>query len=72
MDTAQAYEWRLQNFVLEEHILKLCPENQTPVKVSFYRLTIPKFFITLILGQINFQYDDAFSTGIELERAGVR
>ncbi|XP_059651888.1 U3 small nucleolar RNA-associated protein 21 homolog [Cornus florida] len=32
MDTAQAYVWRLQNFVLGEHILKPCPENQTPVK----------------------------------------
>lgn len=35
MDTAQAYVWRLQNFVLGEHILKPCPENQSPVKVSF-------------------------------------
>ncbi|KAF2297053.1 hypothetical protein GH714_016148 [Hevea brasiliensis] len=32
MDTAQAYVWRLQNFVLGEHILKPCPENPTPVK----------------------------------------
>lgn len=32
MDTAQAYVWRLQNFVLGEHILKPCPENQSPVK----------------------------------------
>lgn len=33
MDTAQAYVWRLQNFVIGEHILKPCPENPTPVKV---------------------------------------
>ncbi|CAK9147531.1 unnamed protein product [Ilex paraguariensis] len=32
MDTAQAYVWRLQNFVLGEHILTPSPENQTPVK----------------------------------------
>ncbi|KAL7170041.1 hypothetical protein ACSBR2_034983 [Camellia fascicularis] len=32
MDTAQAYVWRLQNFVFGEHILKPCPENPTPVK----------------------------------------
>ncbi|KAA8515646.1 hypothetical protein F0562_018743 [Nyssa sinensis] len=31
-DTAQAYVWRLQNFVLGEHILKPCPENKMPVK----------------------------------------
>jgi hypothetical protein len=33
MDTAQAYVWRLQNFVLGEHILRPRPENPTPVKV---------------------------------------
>jgi len=33
MDTAKAYVWRLQNFVLGEHILNPCPENPTPVKV---------------------------------------
>ncbi|XP_019447943.1 PREDICTED: WD repeat-containing protein 36 [Lupinus angustifolius] len=32
MDTAQAYVWRLQNFVLGEHILNPRPENPTPVK----------------------------------------
>ncbi|PQQ11007.1 U3 small nucleolar RNA-associated protein 21 homolog [Prunus yedoensis var. nudiflora] len=32
MDTAQAYVWRLQNFVLGEHILKPRPENPSPVK----------------------------------------
>lgn len=32
MDTTQAYVWRLQNFVLGEHILSPCPENPTPVK----------------------------------------
>ncbi|BAU03010.1 uncharacterized protein HKW66_Vig0124930 [Vigna angularis] len=32
MDTAKAYVWRLQNFVLGEHILNPCPENPTPVK----------------------------------------
>ncbi|RAL53865.1 hypothetical protein DM860_004336 [Cuscuta australis] len=32
MDTAKAYVWRLQNFVLGEHILSPCPENPTPVK----------------------------------------
>lgn len=33
MDTPQAYVWRLQNFVLGEHILKPSAENPTPVKV---------------------------------------
>ncbi|XP_021279189.1 U3 small nucleolar RNA-associated protein 21 homolog [Herrania umbratica] len=32
MDTEQAYVWRLQNFVLGEHILRPCHENPTPVK----------------------------------------
>lgn len=32
MDTAQAYVWRLQNFVIGEHILSPCPQNPTPVK----------------------------------------
>ncbi|KAK9293293.1 hypothetical protein L1049_021285 [Liquidambar formosana] len=32
MDTSQAYVWRLQNFVLGEHILRPCPDNPTPVK----------------------------------------
>ncbi|VFQ89188.1 unnamed protein product [Cuscuta campestris] len=32
MDTIKAYVWRLQNFVLGEHILSPCPENPTPVK----------------------------------------
>ncbi|XP_074309267.1 uncharacterized protein LOC141643843 [Silene latifolia] len=32
MDTAEAYVWRLQNFVLGEHILKPGVEIQTPVK----------------------------------------
>ncbi|XP_058068538.1 U3 small nucleolar RNA-associated protein 21 homolog isoform X2 [Magnolia sinica] len=32
MDTPRAYVWRLQNFVLGEHILTPSPENPTPVK----------------------------------------
>ncbi|KAE8673606.1 hypothetical protein F3Y22_tig00111779pilonHSYRG00198 [Hibiscus syriacus] len=32
MDTEQAYVWRLQNFVIGEHILRPCPESPTPVK----------------------------------------
>ncbi|KAL7126155.1 hypothetical protein ABFS83_14G166500 [Erythranthe nasuta] len=32
MDTPQAYVWRLQNFVIGEHILSPCPEYPTPVK----------------------------------------
>ncbi|KAM6570579.1 hypothetical protein CsatB_018564 [Cannabis sativa] len=32
MDTPQAYVWRLQNFVLGEHILKPSAESPTPVK----------------------------------------
>ncbi|TYG94050.1 hypothetical protein ES288_A11G158200v1 [Gossypium darwinii] len=32
MDTEKAYVWRLQNFVIGEHILRPCPENPTPVK----------------------------------------
>lgn len=32
MDTPQAYVWRLQNFVLGEHILTPSTDNQTPVK----------------------------------------
>lgn len=33
MDTPRAYVWRLQNFVIGEHVLKPCPDNPTPVKV---------------------------------------
>jgi len=40
MDTAKAYVWRLQNFVLGEHILNPCPENPTPVKVRNSTLSI--------------------------------
>nr|XP_010911920.2 LOW QUALITY PROTEIN: WD repeat-containing protein 36 [Elaeis guineensis] len=32
MDTPRAYVWRLQNFVLGEHILTPSTDNQTPVK----------------------------------------
>ncbi|KAG1327940.1 hypothetical protein COCNU_01G018740 [Cocos nucifera] len=32
MDTPRAYVWRLQNFVLGEHILTPSADNQTPVK----------------------------------------
>ncbi|KAJ4968592.1 hypothetical protein NE237_015293 [Protea cynaroides] len=32
MDTPRAYLWRLQNFVLGEHILTPSSDNQTPVK----------------------------------------
>ncbi|XP_043694256.1 WD repeat-containing protein 36 [Telopea speciosissima] len=32
MDTPRAYVWRLQNFVLGEHILTPCSDNQTPIK----------------------------------------
>ncbi|KAI3414794.1 WD_REPEATS_REGION domain-containing protein [Psidium guajava] len=32
MDTPQAYVWRLQNFVIGEHILRPCPDNPSPVK----------------------------------------
>ncbi|KAE8697073.1 hypothetical protein F3Y22_tig00110634pilonHSYRG00095 [Hibiscus syriacus] len=32
MDTEQAYVWRLQNFVIGEHILRPYPEDPTPVK----------------------------------------
>lgn len=34
MDTPSAYVWRLQNFVLGEHILMPSAEEQTPVKVG--------------------------------------
>lgn len=40
VDTPQAYVWRLQNFVLGEHILKPCPENPTPVKVCVKIMSI--------------------------------
>lgn len=43
MDTEQAYVWRLQNFVLGEHILKPCPENPTPVKVGILN------YVTILL-----------------------
>ena len=33
MDTVHAYVWRLQNFVLGEHILTPSADVQTPVKV---------------------------------------
>lgn len=32
MDTSEAYVWRLQNFVLGEHILSPSEENKSPVK----------------------------------------
>ncbi|KAL6557568.1 hypothetical protein OROMI_017918 [Orobanche minor] len=32
MDTAQAYVWRLQNFVIGEHVLFPCLEDPTPIK----------------------------------------
>ncbi|GMH23837.1 hypothetical protein Nepgr_025680 [Nepenthes gracilis] len=32
MDTAQAFVWRLQNFVLGEHVLNPSDENQTSIK----------------------------------------
>ncbi|KAJ4838625.1 hypothetical protein Tsubulata_044113 [Turnera subulata] len=32
VDTAEAYVWRLQNFVIGEHILRPCPQKPTPVK----------------------------------------
>lgn len=35
MDTTKAYVWRLQNYVLGEHILTPSADNQTPVKVCF-------------------------------------
>lgn len=35
MDTPRAYVWRLQNFVLGEHILTPSTDNQTPVKVCY-------------------------------------
>lgn len=34
MDTSDAYVWRLQNFVLGEHILSPSEDNKTPVKVK--------------------------------------
>lgn len=34
MDTSEAYVWRLQNFVLGEHILSPSEDNKTPVKVK--------------------------------------
>ncbi|QCD87415.1 U3 small nucleolar RNA-associated protein 21 [Vigna unguiculata] len=41
MDTAKAYVWRLQNFVLGEHILNPCPENRTPVKAPDIGSDVP-------------------------------
>ncbi|XP_051123637.1 U3 small nucleolar RNA-associated protein 21 homolog isoform X2 [Andrographis paniculata] len=32
VDTPQAYVWRLQNFVIGEHVLTPCPQDPTPVK----------------------------------------
>ncbi|XP_042014829.1 U3 small nucleolar RNA-associated protein 21 homolog [Salvia splendens] len=32
MDTAQAFVWRLQNFVISKNILEPCTQNPTPVK----------------------------------------
>lgn len=51
MDTAQAYVWRLQNFVLGEHILKPRPENPTPVKVRTL-FTISIVLFQYLLGNI--------------------
>ncbi|XP_024544156.1 WD repeat-containing protein 36 [Selaginella moellendorffii] len=33
LDDCSAYTWRLQNFVIGEHVLKPCPEKPSPVKV---------------------------------------
>jgi U3 small nucleolar RNA-associated protein 21 len=33
MDTPQAYVWRLQNFVIGEHILTPSSSTATPIKV---------------------------------------
>ncbi|KAJ7294300.1 hypothetical protein O6H91_Y267700 [Diphasiastrum complanatum] len=32
MDDKAAYTWRLQNFVIGEHVLKPCPQDPSPVK----------------------------------------
>ena len=40
MDTAEAYVWSLQNFVLREHILKPCPDNPTLAFLIFARSVI--------------------------------
>jgi U3 small nucleolar RNA-associated protein 21 len=34
MDTPQAYVWRLQNFVIGEHILTPSSGTETPIKVK--------------------------------------
>ena len=47
MDTAEAYVWRLQNFVLGEHILKPCPENPTPIKVQD-RTWLPLLILSIL------------------------
>ncbi len=48
MDTEQAYVWRLQNFVLGEHILKPCPENPTPVKVRILNYFILSYSYVVV------------------------
>jgi hypothetical protein len=55
MDTAQAYVWRLQNFVLGEHILNPCPENPTSVKVRFSIFFAFSFMIFLFGRILNYK-----------------
>lgn len=56
MDTEQAYVWRLQNFVLGEHILKPCPENPAPVKVGIMiYFTILLVIYVILMVYIYFQ-----------------
>lgn len=80
MDTAQAFVWRLQNFVLGEHILRPCPDNPRPVKVRFaisYTvylslchclhswLKIGHWLIYLFICLINFRFSSEFSVLIK-------
>ncbi|KAK3221191.1 hypothetical protein Dsin_008216 [Dipteronia sinensis] len=73
MDTAQAYVWRLQNFVLGEHILRPCPENPTPVKAC----TISACGNFAVLGTAGgwierFNLQSGISRGSYLDRSETR
>ncbi|XP_021746798.1 U3 small nucleolar RNA-associated protein 21 homolog [Chenopodium quinoa] len=73
VDTAEAYVWRLQNFVLGEHILNPSEENRTPVKAC----TISACGNFAVLGTAGgwierFNLQSGLSRGIYLDKSERR
>ena len=66
MDTPHAYVWRLQNFVLGEHILTPSADVQTPVKVMVYLLIATRKNLLLISQVILFLWIRKFLVDILL------